>query len=55
MLNIEIVKIIIQQVPVPNLTIKVEQDTRNDVVFDVKTSGFKLTTVDECILNNLFI
>jgi len=29
--------------------LKVEQDTRNDVVFDVKTSVFKLTTVDNCI------
>jgi len=28
---------------------KVEQDTRNDVVFDVKTSVFKLTTVDDGI------
>ena len=29
--------------------LRVEQDTRNDVVFDVKTSLFKLTTVGGCI------
>ena len=28
---------------------KVEQDTRNDVVFDVKTSIFTSTTMDGCI------